>query len=1203
MSRQHGSSSERPARVRRRVWLWLFLLAVPSAAWGQFSLSNLRVRQIAASLPWQILDSLSIATPLLSVRDVRTGLDIPASLFEVHNQALRVDTAGLRRFCPDCDSLELRYRVLPVNLAAPVSRLDTALIRRAGRDDAIEFDFTPYAAPEPLLGAGGITSSGAYTRGFSIGNSQNLVFNSNLNLQMEGRLGNDLELRAALADNTVPLQPDGSTRQLNEFDRVYIQLRRKNAALTAGDYDLTRPQGAYFSNYFKRLQGAMLEHRHSSAPGDTLSLRAAAAVSRGKFARQIILGQEANQGPYRLQGASGERFIIVLAGTEKVFIDGQLLRRGLTDDYVIDYNLGEVVFTQRRLITKDSRIIVEFEYAVQTYLRATSAADVEWRTRKFRAYAHLYSEQDSRNAGGAQEGKEAERQALAQAGDALQMAFASGVDTIQNGFDPARVQYKLADTVVCGQIRQVLVYTINPDSARFTARFSEVPMGEGNYVSTQTAANGRVYRWVAPDPITCKPQGNFEPIVRLLAPESRQLYSVGGVLQPAEQTTLSGEISMSRRDLNRFSPLDSGDDVGLAGWGEWKQQLFEAKGWKAQGYGAYEFANQFYQPLNPYRPAEYLRDWNLDAGSNEGRASEHIGRGGIQLQKKGWGALRYDLMTFVREQRYSGVRHTGRVDVERGPWKAYFEGNLLASDGILENTRFSRPKAELTRSFFLKNNSGAKQPFLQVGFYGEREKNARGADTLNRAAFWYDLGKLYFKTPAEFKRWQWGGSLTQRNDYFPVGQAFKQNTRAREANLNGKWTKTASAATNTGTQQLEWNLSWRNLQIVRPELTNQKAQETYLGRVDYNLTALKNALTLTTGYEVGSGQSPRLEYNYLLVNPGEGQYTWVDRNRDSILQVDEMEIAVFLDQANYVRVAVTTPDYIRTNNTVFNQNFRLDPRARWGQSANRWKKMLSKASLQSTLQINRRVLEGAGNAVAPWNPFDLQIPDSALVSVNASLRNVLFINRANPAWDFSIAQTDNRGRLQVTTGFESRQTADWTLRARANLGKQWSLEADVTDGQKNSDAEIFNSRDFQIRYLQAGPKITWLPSRSARLSAGLTRRNSQNRLPTAETATQNALSAELTWNPAAQPNEAGFRAATSVRLKLTLSEIQYTGAPNSAVAYNMLEGLQNGQNYLWNLQLDRQLSQTLQISLNYEGRKTGDARTVHVGRAQVRAAF
>ncbi|MFM8486122.1 MAG: hypothetical protein ACKOCH_07290, partial [Bacteroidota bacterium] len=106
------------------------------------------------------------------------------------------------------------------------------------------------------------------------------------------------------------------------------------SSLTAGDYDLTRPSG-YFSNYFKRLQGIMAES-YTFHGNDTARVRAAAAVSRGKFARQIIQGVEGNQGPYRLQGGEGEKFIIVLAGTEKVYIDGQPMRRGLEDDYVID---------------------------------------------------------------------------------------------------------------------------------------------------------------------------------------------------------------------------------------------------------------------------------------------------------------------------------------------------------------------------------------------------------------------------------------------------------------------------------------------------------------------------------------------------------------------------------------------------------------------------------------------------------------------------------------------------------------------------------------------------------------------------------------------------------------------------------------------------------------------------------------------------
>ena len=97
------------------------------------------------------------------------------------------------------------------------------------------------------------------------------------------------------------------------------------------------------------------------------------AISRGKFARQTLPTKEGNQGPYRLQGNNGERFIIVLAGTERVLFNGTLLKRGFDYDYVIDYNRAEITFSPTRVIARDSRVIMEFEYTDISYLRSLYA--------------------------------------------------------------------------------------------------------------------------------------------------------------------------------------------------------------------------------------------------------------------------------------------------------------------------------------------------------------------------------------------------------------------------------------------------------------------------------------------------------------------------------------------------------------------------------------------------------------------------------------------------------------------------------------------------------------------------------------------------------------------------------------------------------------------------------------------------------------
>ncbi len=1205
------------------------------------SLSNWRTIVITEISDTLTLDSLTVIPSTVTVKDKSSGNFLDKNNFSIINNKLifNIEQSEILNSLGEKnieEGFEISFRVFPFSLNAALSHKDTTKIGKQDFSDYV-FSYEPKSSTDELFDFQGLDYQGSFARGISFGNNQDLVLNSSFNLQLAGDIGDDIEILAAISDNNIPLQPEGNTRQLQEFDQVFIQLKKDKSKLIAGDYQLTRPAG-YFMNYNRRLQGLSFETGAEIGKG-TLNGRASGAVARGQFARNQFFGQEGNQGPYKLVGANNERFLIVLAGTEKVYIDGILLQRGSEDDYTIDYNAGEVIFTANQLITKDKRIVVEFTYSTDNYLRTVYGTGFNYKTEKLNTYFNLFSEQDARNQSVGQDLTNTQRQLFAESGDAVENRLFPAVDTLAD-FDPNRIMYRMVDSL---GFDSVFIHTTNPDSARYVLRFTEVGQGAGDYIPIQSSANGRIYAWVAPQ--AGVRGGTHEPVIRLVAPQRKQLYTFGADYQLNKNTNILTEVALSNTDLNTFSELNADDNVGMAVRSRIENKIILGKKRKrpsptplqkrrldsresenknsdfipsnkntnsdslstnsktevpsptGEGKGEenppkpinnqkskitmttfvdYEFTDGNFRRIDPYRAVEFLRDWNTDQTI---RIDEHLLNTGVNLEKKGLGNIRYTLGTYLRDSVYTGIKHSGEIRGKRKGFELDISGSLLTSQGQKEDSRFFRPKANISQTIKQLNN-------LKIGIYAEREDNQRFAarqDTMALSSFKFDVLKAYFQT-GESQTFQWRTEYTRRYDYAPKGRNFGLATVADEVNLKGLWAKYKHS-------RLNWNLTYRNLR-ADSLLSQEMSQETYLGRLEYLLLIKKGFIRSNTVYELGSGQQQRIEFTYVQVNPGEGVFTWIDRNMDGVRQLDEFEIANFTDNADHIRVTTFTNDFIRSDDINFSQNIELNPAKLWRTSKKKPLQFFSKFRNVATLQIQRRTLESA--QVQPWNPFELSVNDTSLVSLSANIRNTLFFNRTNQKFGAQFGIQDNRNRRVLTTGFEARRRTERSLQTRWNPSKKVGVTLDASQGNRLNDSEFFDTRDFDIDFWEIEPEVKYIFQKNTRLTFAYSFADRRNQINEKETTQNHDISAEFTYNKVSK---------SEISAKFSFVNVNYKGERNTPVEFAILDGLQNGKNFLWNLTFDRRISRNVLMSISYEGRKTGSNRIVHIGRANVRATF
>lgn len=1137
--------------MRRIILFCCFWFPIVVFAQQEEGLFSTKTVQIQDSIR---LDSVSINPYGFEIRDTQ-GHKLSAKSYDIDfSKSLLLPGDSLR---VSADSVWVRFRSYPKFLTKKYTQFDPGRIVRNQHHRKGLYQLGQNQNKETYKPFNGLNTSGSISRGITTGTNQNSVLDSKLDLQITGKITDNVNIRASIQDSDIPIRQSGYSQNLNQFDQVFIELFGKNWNIRGGDVDLEK-EDSYFGNFHKKVQGLSVGAT-LNPNGNSTEVFASGALVRGVFTRNKFEGQEGNQGPYKLTGPNGELFALVVSGSEKVYVNGIRLKRGEDQDYTINYNAGEIRFNATFPITSEMRITVEFQYSDRNYSRVVATGGAKHHGKNWEIGGFVYSENDLRNQPLQQDLTDEQKQILADAGnDQSQMVAPSAVP---EDFSENKVLYK-KDTLN-GQ--QIYVYSNNPNDQLYRVKFSLMGSNQGNYILSNETSIAKIYKYIPP--VNGIPQGRYAPVTQLFAPTKLQMGVVNGGYHPSEKTDINFELAVSSHDENLFSDIDNGNNDGFAGHLTVKQNLYtSADTTKINAYANINFIEKNFESIEPLYNVEFDRDWNLEAP----QGNQSFVDAGVEYTQPQKGFARYSFQKLdYTTSEFSGVRQVLNARLHFGDFSTETHGSFLHSKGQIFSSDFLRFHAQGIYSF---------KPFwagLRFDFENNQQtdKETRDLTGISQKFHSYEV---------------FTGIGDSTKVYAEMGYGHRVNDSLRETRLqrvnasDNYYIK--SQIINSENSNLSVFLNYRK---VSKQEESEEDEQSLNSRVLYRQFLFDKILTLNTTYETSSGNLPQQEYTYVEVEPGKGQYTWNDYNENGVQELDEFEISPYPDEAKYVRVLLPNQVFVKTRQNKFSQIITLN----FAQlsNLNNDKSWLSHFYNQTSYLVDRKMRREGHNF--NLNPFSAQGEELAL---NLNFRNTIYFNRGKQHYTTSYSYISSESKNLYATGLQENTLESHQLEFSHQLDKSWLFKYKNQLNHTSNTSENFENRDYNINGIKFNPKVSYFLTQNMRFDVFYQFDQQRNRLGKREELNQQKFGTSFNFSKAQKYSVTG---------EFNYIYNNFSGNSFSPVAFEMLEGLQPDKNFTWQVLFQKKITDYLDLNLAYYGRKSENSTVIHTGSIQLKAYF
>ncbi len=1067
------------------------------------------------------------------------------------------------------DTLYITYATVDVPIKKEYSRRKLEIKYDDRMQDSIRIiknDLSPLTS-ESIFGKG-IKKSGSLSRGFTVGSNQDMKLNSGMRLQFSGKLSNDLEIVAALTDQNIPIQPEGTTERLEELDQVFIKVKHPNAAATFGDFEMKSSVGE-FGRINRKMQGLEGELFFGETKGKGIL-----AGSKGKFNTNQFLGSDGNQGPYRLAGINNEQLIIIIAGTERVYIDGEELKRGENNDYIIDYSLAQITFTINKLITSASRITVDFEYSDRQFERnlyGGNATTSFWDNR-IKLTVNAFNEGDDENNPIDIALSDEDKQILKQAGNDRFKAVKSGITLAPKDSSGKRIgTYSKLDTLISGQNYPYLKYSPGEDSAKYNASFSFVGSNLGDY-NRISIGN---YQFVG------KGEGDYLPVVFIAMPQQKQVGNILLEARPFKNLIINAEFAGSNYDQNKLSDIDNNQNVGRAH--NIKIELEKSKldfiglslGEVGLSYRE-RFVQDRFSSLDRFNSVEYNRDYNI---TDSGNADETLREAKLILQPIEEMIANINYGYLGRGNTFKSNRLFGDLSfIERG------------KTSITYNYDYVKTKNSLINSNWFKQNARAtyKLGKFTPGFdfiYDDRKEWNGTKDSISQTSRKYsEIGA--FVQLAKIGGLDLMAKYSLRDESFPLNGVMEKQSQSNQQNISLKYRAIREA-----------NLS---LELT---LRNKKYTDKFkdIGLLDNNSILVRslnkfnfwrNFINGDLFYEASTQSTARLERVFVRVQYGEGNYKYLgDLNNNGVADEDEFVQDIY--DGNYIILNVPTSKLFPVVNLKTSTRWKVNFSKILKSNRSIWAKILNPISTETVLRLDEYSEEENISSI-------LLLKSSALMNDSTTIRGAnsfqqdLFLFKNKPDLSFRFRYLQNNKLNQYNNGNEYGDFIERSLRIRFRMIREIRNQTDLINQSDNLSSESNSSKARMLSVNMLTSDFSYRPIQNIEVGFKISVSESVDNLPSKPTKLKsNSQLVRFTYS---------FTNRGRLRLELERNELTDNGTTNQ-IPYEMLRGKVIGKNYFWRVNFDYRLADNLQITLNYLGRKQGENNIIHNMRTEARAYF